>query len=295
MKSKNPGSTLKAYAKLAKPRQLLLLMVTMYGAYFAAGGGIDGTLALLTVTGVASIAGATYLNMLIDRDIDSLMERTRSRPLPSGEVSPRAVLAAALALLALGVAAAASINIYVLGAVLAGLVFDVVLYTIVTKRRTPLSIVPGSIAGGMPALGGWAAAAGSYGLGGVLLALAVILWQPMHVWFLAYYYKSDYERAGIPMLPRLSVRGLALASLVAVSSVAGVVWVFAATSGYGVVTAVLATMTAATVLPRIAAFAASGGRGEALSVFKAASMVIAVVFLSLPLERVVSPSLLFKP
>lgn len=129
--------TVRAYVRLSKPRQLALLMVTMYGAYFAAGGGFDSALALPTLAGIASIAGATYLNMLIDRDIDSLMERTRSRPLPSGEVSPKSTLAAALALLVVGILAAASINAYVLGAVLAGLVFDVVLYTIVTKRRTP--------------------------------------------------------------------------------------------------------------------------------------------------------------
>lgn len=295
MRLRSAKSTLKAYAVLAKPRQLALLMITMYGAYFAAGGGINSTLALLTLTGAASIAGATYLNMLIDRDIDFLMYRTRSRPLPSGKVSPQSVLVCAVALLAVGTLAAASINVYVLGAVLAGLVFDVVLYTVVTKRRTPLSIVPGSVAGGMPALGGWAAATGSPGIGGVLLALAVILWQPMHVWFLAYYYKRDYERAGIPVLPSLTVRGLAVASLAAVTGVVGVMWAYAAINGYGVVTALITSLAAATALPRIAAFASSGGRSEALSVFKAASMVIAVVFLSLPIERVLNSSLLLKP
>lgn len=155
--------------------------------------------------------------------------------------------------------------------------------------------MPGSIAGGMPALGGWAAAAGSPWPGGVLLALAVILWQPMHVWFLAYYYKRDYERAGIPVLPPLSARGLALASLAALAGVAGVAWVYAATSGYGLLTALLASLAAATALPRIAAFASSGGRSGALAVFKAASMVIAVVFLSLPIERALNASLLLKP
>ena len=285
---------LKSFISLTKPRQLSLLLVTMYGAYFAAGGSLDPrSLALLTVMGVSSIGGVTAFNMYFDIDIDSRMSRTRKRPLPSGVLTPFEALVGSIALIVVGLVSAAAINKYVLFTVLAGLYFDIVGYTQLTKRFTPLSIIFGSIAGSMPALGGWAAAAGSITLGGILLALVVFPWQPMHVWFLGYYFKEDYMKAMIPILPSggdpkiISVLiAMSLVGLVAVS------WSFAMYYGYGYLTAILTTVLAALAVSRIGWFAKTGDKKGALRLFKFASPIIAVVFLLLPIERAAVVALL---
>ncbi len=286
---------LRLFIALTKPRQLALLMLTMYGAYFAAGGSTSlESLALLTVMGFSSIGGVTALNMYFDADIDSIMRRTRRRPLPSGKLSPGEALAGSLVLIAVGAVTAYMINIYVLASVLAGLFFDIVAYTQLTKRFTPLSIVSGSIAGSMPALGGWAAGAGSLSLGGVLLALVVFLWQPIHVWFLAYYFRSDYEAARIPVLPTLEPRQLAALTSVTTLAMPLAVWVFALAYGYGYLSAIISTLLAAAAIVKIMEFSESGDRKKAISIFKFASPIIAVVFVMIPLERVATAAILLS-
>ncbi|BAA80883.1 protoheme IX farnesyltransferase [Aeropyrum pernix K1] len=285
---------LKAFISLTKPRQLALLMLTMYGAYFAGGGSLDPRmLALLTIMGFTSIGGVTAFNMYFDRDIDAIMGRTRRRPLPSGVLNPYEALAGSLALVIAGVLSAAAINTYVALTVIAGLYFDIIAYTQLTKRFTPLSIIFGSIAGSMPALGGWAAAAGSITTGGVLMALIVFLWQPMHVWFLGYYFKEEYSVARIPILPSNGNPRL-VSSLIAVSlaGLIAVAWAFALYYGYGFLTAVITTVLAALAISRIGGFARTGERREALKLFKFASPIIAVVFIILPLERTLVYTLL---
>jgi len=278
------------FIALTKPRQLALLMVTMYGAYFAAGGPLDPVrLALLTVMGFSSIGAVTALNMYLDVDVDAVMRRTRRRPLPSGRLSPDEALIGIILLLIVGVVTAAYLNEWVLVSVLAGLYFDIVAYTELTKRFTALNIVFGGVAGSMPALGGWAAGAGSITLGGILLALIVFLWQPMHVWFLGYYFKRDYEEAGIPVLPGGGDVKL-LTTLIALSLLSFIVitWLYALTHGYGYATAVVTTLLSLASLARIKGFLRTGDRREALRLFKLATPIIAVVFILLPVEYYVA-------
>ncbi len=274
------------FLTLTKPRQLALLMVTMYGAYFAAGGPLDPVkLSLLTVMGFTSIGAVTALNMYLDVDVDSVMRRTRRRPLPSGALSPEEALIGIIVLLVVGVVSAAAINEWVLVTVLAGLYFDIIAYTELTKRFTALNIVFGGIAGSMPALGGWAAGAGSITLGGILLALVVFLWQPMHVWFLGYYFKRDYEAAGIPVLPGGGdVRILSLLVALSLLGFIAITWLYALTHGYGYLTAILTTALSLASLARIGGFLRTGDRIEALRLFKLATPIIAVVFFLLPVE-----------
>ena len=284
---------LRLFIALTKPRQLSLLMLTMYGAYFAAGGSTDpASLALLTLMGFSSIGGVTALNMYFDTDIDSIMRRTRKRPLPSRKLSPGEALMGSLALIAVGAVTAYMINPYVLATVLAGLFFDIVAYTQLTKRFTSLSIVSGSVAGSMPALGGWAAGAGAVTLGGVLLALLVFLWQPLHVWFLAYYFRRDYEDAGVPVLPTTDPRELALLTAVTTISMPLTLWVFAGVYGYGYLSAAITTLLAIASIVKMRRFAETGERRAAISIFKFASPIIAVAFILVPLERVFMPALL---
>ena len=189
---------------LTKFKQTMLLLLSMYTAFIAAGGlhrPVQYHL-LLWLLGYLAVGSTTALNMYFDRDIDALMPRTSRRVLPSGLVNPSVVFYASLAAFAASVIASiVYINIYFALAIIIGFVFDIGAYTLLLKRRTPLSIIAGAVAGGAPALGGWAAGYGTISTPGLLFSLLVAAWVPSHIWFLASYYKDDYRRANVPMLP----------------------------------------------------------------------------------------------
>jgi protoheme IX farnesyltransferase len=129
------------------------------------------------------------------------MPRTASRPIPAGRLSKSEVLRVSLVLLMVGVLISILINIYVVIAGLLGVfIFDVA-YTFLLKRRTPWSVVLCSFGGGMPALGGWSAATGSYDSYSIVLMLLVSVWSLLHIWTAATYYLDDYRAANVPMLP----------------------------------------------------------------------------------------------
>ncbi len=275
-----------AFIELTKPKQAALLLLTMYGAYIASGAPLDPIMLLkLTIMGFAAIGGVTALNMYFDYDVDSLMRRTRRRPLPSGRIGFKETLLGVTLMLILAVTIASTINEYVLFTVLAGLYFDIIGYTELSKRFTALNIVVGSIAGSMPALGGWAAGAGAITLPGVLLALVVYAWQPLHVWFLAYFLEEDYRRAGVPMAPfNYNVKVFSTLTIAHLAIMAIAVWLFAYTTAKGYVAALLSTVFILLASIRVVYFARSPSRTEALRIFKFATPTIAVVFILIPLE-----------
>jgi protoheme IX farnesyltransferase len=193
-----------AYVALTKPRIIELLLVTTVPTMILAQGGMPSFgLVLATLVGGAAAAGsANVLNCYLDRDIDELMNRTKRRPLVTGEISPPAALVFGLvlgvlslawfALVVNGVAAlltAAAILVYVVG------------YTMILKRRTPQNIVWGGIAGCMPVLIGWSAVTGSVSWAAVALFGVIFFWTPPHYWPLSMKFRRDYAAAGVPMLP----------------------------------------------------------------------------------------------
>lgn len=192
---------------LFKFKQTSLLVASMYVA-FIAGGGLKYPLlyhAIVVGDSYLAIAAVTALNMYFDRDIDALMERTRYRPLPRGVVNPRMLMVLALLMfMASIVIGLYAINPWFVIAILLGFIFDIVAYTLLLKRRTPLSIIAGAIAGGAPSLGGWSAATGVIDVNALLFSLIVVAWTPAHIWFLASYYREDYIKARVPMLPAVS-------------------------------------------------------------------------------------------
>ncbi|MDR7611912.1 MAG: heme o synthase [Armatimonadota bacterium] len=192
------------YVALTKPRIVVLLLVTALASMLiATPGRVSPWLVLLTLAGGALSAGAANaLNQVLDRDIDALMSRTRSRPIPAGRVIPAYAVAFAV-LLGAGafVELAVLVNLPAAVLALAALLFYVGVYTVWLKRRTPHNIVIGGAAGAVPPLVGWAAAAGRIDLPAVLLFLIVFLWTPPHFWALALWRRDDYARAGVPMLP----------------------------------------------------------------------------------------------
>jgi protoheme IX farnesyltransferase len=157
-------------------------------------------IALLCIAVGAGASGA--LNMWYDADIDALMQRTASRPIPRGLVTPDEALAFG-AVLAIGSVAILGVIVNWTAAALLALTigFYLFVYTMWLKRRTPQNIVIGGAAGAFPPMIGWAAATGSVSLESVVLFLIIFMWTPPHFWALALYRSRDYERAGVPMLP----------------------------------------------------------------------------------------------
>lgn len=203
------------YLELFKPRQTALLVATgVLGYLIASGGSFETGLYLILLALVLAVAGTTGLNMYFDRDIDSAMFRTRKRPIPSGRISPRVALLFSLPFLFGGITLAFSVNSLAGLFVAAGSFIDLALYTILLKRKTSLNIAVGSLAGGMPAVAGYAASASGIDLLGLSLLLLVSLWSMAHIWLIASYYVEDYRRAGVPMLPVLhGIRKSVLLSL----------------------------------------------------------------------------------
>ncbi|HZE07212.1 MAG TPA: heme o synthase [Gemmatimonadaceae bacterium] len=195
-------SLLRDLVMLTKPRIISLLLVTTVAPMFVAGN--PGWLLVLVVLvgGYLMAGGANAVNMYIDRDIDTQMARTKLRPIPSGRMAARAVLAYGVALATAATFLLARFT-NVLTAVLAlsGFYFYVFVYTGWLKRTTPQNIVIGGAAGAFPPLVGWAAMTGSIDLTAVYLFLIVFYWTPPHFWALALLKQRDYGKAGIPMAP----------------------------------------------------------------------------------------------
>jgi protoheme IX farnesyltransferase len=193
-----------AYVRLTKPRIVGLLVVTTVPAMILAEGGVPSLgLILATVVGGSIVAGgANAMNMYFDRDIDQLMRRTQDRPVPSGQVEPER---AAVFGMILGAGGFVFLNLAVnlLAAVLTigAFAFYVFVYTLVLKRSTPLNIVIGGAAGAMPPVIGWAAVTNEISISALIMFAIVTAWTPPHFWALSMNYASDYERAGVPMLP----------------------------------------------------------------------------------------------
>jgi protoheme IX farnesyltransferase len=193
-----------AYVRLTKPRIIGLLVVTTVPAMMLADKGMPSLwLVLATIIGGSIVAGgANAMNMYFDRDIDELMLRTRDRPVPAGQIEPEKAALFGLALAAGGfVFLQWSVNLLAAGLTLFAFAFYVLVYTLLLKRVTPLNIVIGGTAGAMPPVVGWAAVTGEVGVPALVLFAIVAAWTPPHFWALSLNYSSDYQRAGVPMLP----------------------------------------------------------------------------------------------
>ncbi len=209
----SPGATTDSVAKpalwkdylvLTKPRVISLLLFTTLTAMVIAQQGWPGTgLLLATALGFYMAAGAAHtINMILDRDLDARMPRTANRPLVAGRISVRdaAIFAAVLSVgsFALLWTQASPMAAWMS---LSGLLFYVVVYTMLLKRRTWSNIVIGGAAGSFPPLVGWAAVTGDLSALAWILFAIIFAWTPVHFWALAILIKDDYAEAGVPMLP----------------------------------------------------------------------------------------------
>jgi protoheme IX farnesyltransferase len=193
------------YIEVTKPSTVALLVFTCLGAMIAAGGvnslsPAGWALSLIAIT--AGCAAADTLTCYIDRDIDALMDRTKGRPLPGKRIDPpEKALAWGLFLAALSLVLSLILSPLAALWMFVGLFDNVVIYSLLAKRRSCTNILLGSVSGGMPVLFGWAVVQANVTWTPLLLSLLVITWTPNHIWNLAIRYRDDYARANVPMLP----------------------------------------------------------------------------------------------
>ena len=154
-----------------------------------------------SVGGSLAAGSANAFNMYLDRDIDRIMNRTRKRPLVTGELSDREALGFAWIIGVVSIAwLLLTTNALAAGLALTAILFYVFVYTLVLKRRTEQNIVWGGIAGCFPVLIGWSAVTGSLDWAPLILFLVIFLWTPPHYWPLSMKYRADYASVGVPML-----------------------------------------------------------------------------------------------
>ena len=195
--------------EVSKPRIIILLVITavtsMYAGSKFVGPELSGyDIFHIIIAGALASAGSSALNHFYDRDIDSKMERTSKRPIPSGRIHSRTVLIYGLGVSIVSVVYAA----FTLGPVCTffialGIFFYVIIYTVWLKRRNPSNIVIGGFAGSAASMAGWAGATGSIDILGFLIGFLVFVWTPSHFWCLAMKIRDDYAEANVPMLPVL--------------------------------------------------------------------------------------------
>lgn len=198
------ADVVRGYVALTKPRIIELLLVTTLPTMVVAQRGFPSVwlMVVTLIGGSLAAGGANAFNMVIDRDIDALMNRTKNRPLVRGLMSARSATIFAFALEAAAFAVFATwTNFLSAWLAMGATAFYVVIYTMWLKRRSKQNIVIGGAAGAVQVLIGWAAVTDTLSLAPILMFLIIFVWTPPHFWALAVRYRDDYEAANVPMMP----------------------------------------------------------------------------------------------
>jgi heme o synthase len=231
------GRRLGGFVALTKPRIIELLLVTTLPTMIVAARGLPHLtlMAATLVGGTLAAGGANAINMVVDRDIDSVMRRTRGRPLVTGVVSPAAALAFAVGLEVVAFAELwAAVNLLSALLAIGATLFYVFIYTLWLKRTSRQNIVIGGAAGAVPVLVGWAAVRGTVGWAPVVLFALMFVWTPPHFWALAIKYRDDYRSVNVPMMPVVTTFKRTAGQILVYSLLVVVVsLVFAFTAGMG--------------------------------------------------------------
>jgi protoheme IX farnesyltransferase len=204
---KEPTSVFGGYIVLMKLRVVELLLITTVPTMVLAEKGWPswGLVAITLVGGTLAAGGANAINMVIDRDIDALMDRTKTRPLVTGLIQPREAMIFALTLEAVAFAILwAGANLLAACLALSATLFYVFVYSLWLKRTSRQNIVIGGAAGAVPVLVGWAAVQNSLAWEPFILFIAIFLWTPPHFWALAIRHADEYKAAGVPMMPSVA-------------------------------------------------------------------------------------------
>jgi len=283
-----PG-VVRTYVELTKPRIIELLLITTVPAMAVAAGGWPGLWAVLVtlIGGTLSAGGANVLNQVYDDDIDRVMARTESRPLPTDRVSKRAATVFGVVLGVAGFLVLA-LGTTLLAGILAAVayLYYVLIYTMVLKRSSTQNIVLGGAAGAMPALIGWAAVTGSLDVGAWVMFGIIFFWTPPHFWALSLKYEDDYRAAGIPMLSVVAGERSTLDLILWYSVVTvGISLLLIPAAGMGWIYAALAAAGGVGMV--VYANRLRGDRALAMRYFGFTNVYLAAVFLAMLVDRVV--------
>jgi heme o synthase len=194
----------RAFYALTKPRVVSLIVFTaVIGMFLATPAMVPAQILIAGTLGIAFVAGAAAaVNCLVEQKIDAVMQRTRWRPLPRGELTVAQTLVFAGVLGGLGLWILFHfVNALTMWLTVATFIGYAVVYTVLLKPLTPQNIVIGGASGAMPPVLGWAAVTGEVSTEALLLFLIIFAWTPPHFWSLALYRTEEYAKAGVPMLP----------------------------------------------------------------------------------------------
>ncbi len=280
---------LRAYVALTKPRIIELLLVTTVPAMMLAARGIPSPwLVLATLFGGTMAAGsANALNCVADADIDAVMKRTRSRPLPRHSVPTRNALVFGVTL---GVVSFAwlwpTTNLLAASLAVGAILFYVLVYTLILKRRTAQNIVWGGAAGCMPVVIGWSAVTGSIEWPALVMFGVIFFWTPPHFWALAIKFRDDYAKAGVPMLPVVTTADRVVRQIVVYSWVM-VAWTLLLVPATGWVYAGFALVSGGwflVVAHRLYAAVRRGEPGRPMKLFHMSNTYLTLVFVALAVD-----------
>jgi len=276
---------------LTKPRIISLLLVTTIAPMFVAGDPSWSLVLGVFVGGYLMAGGANAVNMYLDRDIDDRMSRTRLRPIPSGRMHPREVLAFGVLLSTAATWLFAQVaNVLTAALALAGFYFYVFVYTRWLKRSTPQNIVIGGAAGAFPPLVGWAAMTGRIDLIAIYLFLIIFYWTPPHFWALALLKQRDYGKAGIPMAPLVWGERETMRQMLWYALILLAITVLPVTFGaFGILYFVSAVLLGGLlILGIIRMMRAAEWTAPAWSVYKYSLLYLALLFVAMAADRKIS-------
>jgi len=286
VRSSRRRDVLRAYVALTKPRIIELLLVTTVPAMMLAERGIPSPWLVFATLfgGTMAAASANALNCVADADIDAVMKRTRSRPLARHQVSTRSALVFGIVL---GVCSfgwlLATTNLLAAAMAVGAILFYVLVYTLVLKRRTAQNIVWGGAAGCMPVVIGWAAVTGDVSWPALVMFGVIFFWTPPHFWALAMRFRDDYARAGVPMLPVVATAERVARQIVIYSWVM-VVWTMLLVPATGWTYAGFALLAGAWFLVfahRLHAAVRRGDKGDPMKLFHLSNSYLTLVFVAL--------------
>jgi protoheme IX farnesyltransferase len=283
--------TFGAYLALTKPRIIELLLVTTFPAMVVAADGIPNLwLALATLVGGSlAAAGANTINCYIDRDIDAIMRRTHSRPIPAGLIKPSSALIFGISLSVIAFAfLTLTVNLLTACLAVSAILFYVFVYTMWLKRSTVENIVIGGAAGAVPPLCGWAAVTNSLDAAPLLMFAIVFLWTPPHFWALAISYTNDYAAANVPMLPvtRGAVEARRRSLVYAVVTVAISLALYL-TGDLGLIYLATAAVTGALFVWLAVRQIREATVAAAMSLFKYSTSYLAIIFVAMVVDRLI--------
>jgi protoheme IX farnesyltransferase len=281
-----------AYVALTKPRIIELLLVTTVPTMIVAERGLPSVWLMVAtvVGGTLAAGGANAINMYVDRDIDAIMDRTRSRPLVTGAVTPTAAL-----IFALAIEAAAFVWLWVfvnlLSAVLAlaACLFYVFVYTLWLKRTSTQNIVIGGAAGAVPVLIGWSAVTNSVAWPPIVLFAVIFFWTPPHFWALAVRYKDDYAAVDVPMLPAVASMRHTSERIVAYSVVVvALTLVFIPVGSMGWIYSVAAVLLGALFMWHALRVLRTGSEARAMGLFHYSITYLVLLFGAMAIDQLVA-------